>query len=395
MTKTAWHENIRQDGARSPRWVRKCLDAISQFVALRLAPSSLIAGATFGQWCRLLRQNRFRVDTGYWLRTFSSFACTGWNSLVYLWEKRIYESKLGNVAIPPPIFVLGFNRSGTTHLHNLLCVDQRFAFPTVFQTMFPNTFLTTEKFGTRLLRLLLPRTRPQDEVYFDVGTPQEDEFALCTATWLSPYTWCIFPRDGKYEQFLTLLDATEREQDTWRAALMLFLQKLTHRYGRTLVLKSPPHTARIELLLEMFPQARFVHVHRDPYTVFASNRRSSQQVQGYLQYQVAAGTDVEDRIIHLYRQTYDAFFEQLPSIPTGHFCEVAFDKLQVDPVGEMRRIYSELKLPTFDVVETDLRRYVESLRYYRMNRHAPLDDQTRERVANSWKRCFDAWGYKT
>ena len=360
-----------------------------------IAPSTLVVGATFGQWCRLLRDNGFHVDPRYWPRTLSSFVWTAWNSLIYRWEKVAHESKLHDVAIQPPVFVLGFNRSGTTHLHNLLCVDQRFAFPTVYQTMFPKTFLTTERIGAKFLSILLPNTRPQDSVYFDVGTPQEDEFALCTATWLSAYTWCIFPRIGnKYEQYQILLNVSETELVRWRGALELFLKKLTYKYNRRLVLKSPPHTGRIKLLLEMFPQARFVHVHRNPYTVFASNRYASAKVQGYLQYQCAKGADVDGRIIRLYRETYDAFFEQLPLIPTGQFSDVAFDQLQADPIGEMRRIYRELDLPPFVAVEAEMRQYVDSLQDYKKNQHASLDDQTRKCVADAWQTCIDAWDYE-
>ena len=39
------------------------------------------------------------------------------------------------------------------------------------------------------------------------------------------------------------------------------------------MLKSPPHLGRVKTLLEMFPQAQFVHIVRDPAEVFASTKR--------------------------------------------------------------------------------------------------------------------------
>src|SRR5262249_10979938 len=50
-----------------------------------------------------------------------------------------------------------------THLHNLLAVDHRFAYPNFYQVMFPHTFLSTEKANAKLVGFFLPKTRPHDE----------------------------------------------------------------------------------------------------------------------------------------------------------------------------------------------------------------------------------------
>lgn len=52
--------------------------------------------------------------------------------------------EIRRATVPAPLFVLGLPRSGTTHLHNLLSRDSRFAFPSTFQTMNPRIFLLTE-----------------------------------------------------------------------------------------------------------------------------------------------------------------------------------------------------------------------------------------------------------
>jgi hypothetical protein len=39
------------------------------------------------------------------------------------------------------------------------------------------------------------------------------------------------------------------------------------------MLKSPTHTARLHILREMFPQAKFIHIVRDPCEVFSSTVR--------------------------------------------------------------------------------------------------------------------------
>jgi hypothetical protein len=49
--------------------------------------------------------------------------------------------------------------------------------------------------------------------------------------------------------------------EEWKEIYLYLLKKETlYRDGKRLVLKNPANTARVTLLLEMFPNARFVHI---------------------------------------------------------------------------------------------------------------------------------------
>ena len=53
----------------------------------------------------------------------------------------------------------------------------------------------------------------------------------------------------------------------WKAGSMRFLQTITVRADKPIVLKSPPHTARVWACWpRCFPAAKFVHIVRDPFT---------------------------------------------------------------------------------------------------------------------------------
>lgn len=45
---------------------------------------------------------------------------------------------------------------------------------------------------------------------------------------------------------------------------MRFLKQITYLRPKRIVLKSPTYTGRIRVLQQMFPDARFVHIVRDP-----------------------------------------------------------------------------------------------------------------------------------
>ncbi len=103
-----------------------------------------LEGMTFGDWWRLLWKQHFAVSPLSWPRIAFQMTVSLANSINRVLERRAYGSRLEEVEIPPPLFVLGHYRSGTTHLHYLLTLDPRFAFPNVFQTFNPHIFLRTE-----------------------------------------------------------------------------------------------------------------------------------------------------------------------------------------------------------------------------------------------------------
>ena len=365
----------------------------ARYKLLRLFGPGILSGVTFKHWVKLVAESPLSLDLVCLPRaltiTLQSIQTSIWSR-----RERRFDSLLKDVTIQPPVFVLGHWRSGTTHLHQLLAQDKRFSFPNNFQVSFPHTFLSTqEKFASRA-NAIIPKRRPMDNMEWDIYSPQEEEFALCTSTLKSNCMGWVFPRRYEhFQKYLTFRDVDPREVAEWRAAFEHFLKKLQLRSPRPLILKSPPHTARIRLLLEMFPAAKFVHIHRHPFAVFQSTRRLMRKVVPMHCLQLVPWEELDERIIHHYRAMHDAFFEDKTKIPAGHFCEVAFEQLEADPVGEVRRIYETLGLPAFDSFEPELRKYVATLVGYQKNQFPNLPAELKARLKREWERCFEEWGY--
>jgi hypothetical protein len=357
---------------------------------LALGPG-MFAGITISDWLAILRQNQ--IDFSYWTR---AAAITGYSlmaSLVRWYENKKFHTKILAVPIKPPIFVLGHWRNGTTHLHNLLAVDPRFASPNLYQVLFPHTFLSTERYG-RLLRFFLEKRRPLDNMAQDFHMPNEDEIALCNLTGLSPYMSMIFPRRiDYYDRYLTFQQVPENEVERWKSGFTFFLKKLTWKYDRPLILKSPPHTCRIRLLLELFPDAKFVHVHRNPYIVFQSTKHAEEIGLRWFSLQKPDLSELNSYIIKRYKAMYDAFFAEKDLIPSGNFHEVALEDIEREPIGQMRTLYEKLQLPDFENVEAALQQYIGSLRNYKKNEYPELPPDLRREISKAWQRCFNEWGY--
>jgi hypothetical protein len=192
---------------------------------------------------------------------------------------------------------------------------------------------------------------------------------------------------------MTFLGVPDGELEECKQALVLFTKKLTWKYRKPLLLKSPPHTCRIKLLLELFPEARFVHIHRNPFTVYQSTRHTLSRVLRHTRLQGGTGYDAEDNILRRYREMYEVFFDERGLIPEGRYCEIGFESLESDPIATMRGIYEAMRLPEFRGAEADLKAYMATISAYRKNSFPDLAPETRGRIAVEWQRCFAEWGY--
>jgi hypothetical protein len=355
------------------------------------------SGVTLLGWWRILRDNRFSVDVAYWPRAVFITLAAVPNSLVAWLEQHCFGPAIEGAEVQPPVFVLGSWRSGTTYLHNLLAVDDRFAYPNFYQVTYPSTFLLTEKRSAWLIDLCIPKRRPQDAVKLGVNEPQEEDFAICSLCGQCALLTMAFPRNvAFYERFMTLNDLSSSELARWKACYVFFLKKLSLKYDRPLVLKTPPNMARIKTLLDMFPDARFVHIHRNPYDVFRSARHTLFTAGPWWQMQRTKYDDqeaVNDQLIRQGKILYDTYFAQRSLIPSGRLHDVAFEDLERDPMGQVERAYHVLGMPEFHYVKPQLVAYVESLTGYRKNTLPELTGELRERVYRAWRSCFDEWGY--
>src|SRR5262249_32691420 len=141
--------------------------------------------------------------------------------------------------------------------------------------------------------------------------PQEDEFAICCITGRSFIMSLAFPRQSDfYDRYLTFSGVDQHEVAEWKAAILWFVQKMSFKYGRPLLLKSPGHTCRIRMLLELFPEAKFVHIYRNPYVVFQSTRHMYQKAWPWWCLQRPDKTSSDDRIIRQYKEVFELYFEQ-------------------------------------------------------------------------------------
>jgi hypothetical protein len=293
-----------------------------------------------------------------------------------------------------PIFIIGHWRTGTTLLHEFLILDERHTYPNTYQCLEPNHFLLTEDFFTRFVRFLTPTHRPMDNMKAGWTRPQEDEFALCMLGLPSPYLTIAFPNHPpQHSEYLDLEGISHRALATWKRIFFRFLQTLTFRDPRRLVLKSPPHSCRIKTLLEIFPDARFVHIVRDPYVVFPSTVNLWKALYRKHGLQTPTFAGLEEYVLSTFTRLYRKLEEGIPLIPPGRFHQVRYEDLVHDPIGEMEKLYDQLGLGEFDEYVPLLKEYLADNAGYETNRY-DLTSQQRAEITRRWGPIIRRYGYE-
>ncbi|MCA9217863.1 MAG: sulfotransferase, partial [Planctomycetales bacterium] len=297
-------------------------------------------GMRFGDWWSLLQKNRFRVHPVRLGLAATITSATAFNTAASFLEHAVKGRKLDQTELlADPIFIVGHWRSGTTYVHELLSCDDRFATPTTYQCFAANHFLITEQWIPRLLWFIMPSKRPMDNVKVGWNAPQEDEFALCAMGIRSPYFRIAFPEFGDtYQEWLDFDGLSDSEVDEWKRGLDLFLRRVTLSTGKRLILKSPTHTARVGLLRQIYPNAKFVHIVRNPHSVYPSTLKLWSELDEAQGLQLRKH-EIESLIIDTFQRMYAAFERDRREISDHDIVDLRYEDITNDPVGQIEHAY--------------------------------------------------------
>ena len=294
-----------------------------------------------------------------------------------------------------PVFIIGHWRSGTTHLHNLLSSDTQFGFISFSRSVMPLDCLGKVRPARALMNLVMPQDRGMDSVAINADTPMEEEMALGALGDICFYKSFYFPRSLDYHfRRSVLLEGLESgEQEQLAENYRFLVKKMAYAHGgKTMLFKNPANTARMSFLKEIFPNAKFIHIVRDPYKVYPSMLRLWERLIRGFSWQNPRGINFEETTLSIYERTMRAHIEDQKRIPAQDFHEVRYEDLDENPSAEIARVYDTLGLTGQAEAMERIDQYIKAQRGYRKNTHR-LSDEARDRIASRWKFAFDHWNY--
>lgn len=358
-----------------------------------------LAFGSFRSWLRLLRDNDGIETTKFLPRILFVSLLSALTSPLRLYERVRYAGALNRTTIhPSPIFIVGHWRTGTTFLHYLMCQDAQVGYVTTFQAAAPGFTLVGERLLKPLLGSIVPKAHPTrliDNIPLSFDGPQEEDVAVASMT---PYSYLhsfTFPRQAAsfFERYVLFNDLSEQKRAEWTRVYLTILRKATIlAEGKRLVLKSPCNSGRIPVLLELFPEAKFIHIYRDPYDVFMSMRFVYQTVLPRSQLQTVGADLIDAHILRFYEQMMQRYLAERALIPPENLVDVRFEDLEAQPLEQVRGVYADLGLSGFDEAERAFRAYLDSVAGYQKNRYE-LTDEVIAKVNRHWNFAFEEWGY--
>ena len=355
----------------------------------------LFATATLGVWTRLIREHG-GVPPRYWGRLARILATSAATAPLRAAERLRYGRLVARTTIDhAPVFIQGFARSGTTHLHNLMGHDPDLGYVSTLHAVTSPFFLTSRGWLEPMIAKRLPSKRPVDDVALALDLPQEEEVAVAALTHLSSAHVLTFPgRARAMTERMGSMLLDQADMADWERKYLEVLRKATLVFeGRRLVLKAPANLGRTPVLLRLFPDAKFVFIVRDPYDVFASNMKLYRKMLPLHQLHDVDWHELRNWVLHNYADVTRRYLRDREAIPKGNLIEVRFEDIEADPLGVLARIYSTLSLPGWDRARRPVAEYLGTLSDYRKNRHN-FDRSTIDLVNRNWGFAFENWGYE-
>jgi hypothetical protein len=355
-----------------------------------------LAGTTLPNWVKVLLENRFQVDWQFLPKAMYVSIMILSITPLRMVERRKFDKKINDIKIKEPIFIIGHWRSGTTFLHYLMGQDKNLGYASTMDTLDPSIFLQYTKLLKSVVSKSLPKKRPMDNLEMQTDLPYEEEYAISDLIPYSFYHGWYFPRaiDRYFTRYVLYQNVDNKVLEEWKEVYLYFLRKITYKYhGKQVMMKSLVNTAKIKLLLEMFPDAKFIHLVRNPYDVYRSTWDLYDAILPLFSFQHIDRDEFDTSILKIYKGLYEKYLEEKHLIPKENLIELRYEEFIKDPFGSIEMIYSKLDLSGFDKAKPAFQRYLKKYANYKRNEHI-IDEQTRAKVYAEWKFAFKAFGYK-
>lgn len=300
-----------------------------------------------------------------------------------------------------PIFILGHYRSGTTYLQKLMISDKQFGFLTNFDALFPNTNLLFGKKMQHVFQVLINKFKIKNPFFHNstvlLSEPaEEDDYLMNKASAYSAYWGLVFPKRWRDWLNGSSQFSNQKYVDGWKREYLNTIQYSTFKNtGKQLVLKSPPNTERISLLLEMFPHAKFIFICRNPFHLFYSTKNMWEKaILNYYSVQKITETELDEIVFEHFNYLNGLYEKDKKLIPTANLVEISYEELKTAPFKTIQKIYSELKLTGFDLMANDLLSKIDLEKQYTTFQHQFTTDAIKQ-IEKRWGKYIQQWNYKS
>ena len=353
----------------------------------------MVIGCTIPNFLRVISMGK--VDRRKILKLVLTFIVVLISTPFQIYEYVYYRNKVQKYKFKkPPIFIIGHWRSGTTYLHNLLCQDPNHGYVTTYQGVFPNNMKSKWIFKT-FMKLNIPETRPSDNMKLSPDFPQEEEFGLGNMTNATFYNFFYFPslNDELYEKFVRLKGLSTKAIKSLKKKYHELLVKAALNTRRDqIVIKNPLNTGKIKLLLEMYPDAKFIHIYRNPVVTYLSTDRFYKSLLPATHLEDYEEDFVTEKIIQNYKNLMKDYSKTKNLIPKENLYEIKFEDFEEDSLLHLKEIYDQFALETWEKAKPCFEAYIKTQKHYQKNKYK-ISREELDRLNKEWSFSMKSLNY--
>ncbi len=311
-----------------------------------LPPISPLIGTTIPNFFRVLKGRK--IPPQQYVKVAFTFLILLVASIFHWVDQLYFKKKAGKFKFKePPVFIIGHWRSGTTLLHNLLTRDPVAGYVTTYHAVFPNSLKSKWLFET-FMKIFMPDRRPGDQVKLSVNFPQEDEYALSNLTHMAFYHFFYFPASYKeyYNYFVRFESLSFKDIEQWKLTYKKMVVKAAiNTKGNRMILKNPVNTGRINRLIQIFPEARFIFMIRNPITVYLSSVKFFTQLFPTLNLEVYTRKDISEMVLDIYSKLLHDYLDLKEIIHPERLIEIRYEEFKSKPLTVLSDLYKNYWCP--------------------------------------------------
>ena len=160
-----------------------------------------------------------------------------------------------------------------------------------------------------------------------------------------------------------------------------------------MVLKNPANSYRMEHLNKMYPKAKYIHLYRNPYEVFASSIKFHLDTSRIFSLQTWNEEEYKNNILGIYKELFEKIDDDVKDISKENILYIRYEDFIIKPLETMEKVYSDLKIKGFLEAKEGMQKYLETDKDYKPRKYNFSD----ELIAKVTKECsfiFDRFGYE-
>ena len=258
-----------------------------------------------------------------------------------------------------PVFVIGLPRSGTTFLFNLLSLDVAHRSPLYWEIMSPLPITKNEKEEykrerkinreLKLAKTLIPKLRAMHTIR--ANTPEECE-QIATMNVRSFVYMCMadVPEYIDYLKYCSFDSVFMWHKRFFQA---LEVNGKPERW----LLKDPSHIGHLPEILKTYPNAKFIHIHRDPTDSVGSFCSLTKNVRSAFSRKVNTN-DIGKTVIDFWNHNLNKGMEDRRHLSSNQIIDINYHDFIQSPLNQIKNVYLQLGFDMTIETENNIESYL-------------------------------------